>query len=97
MDEFGAYGQRLGDRFRLTEARSIVTRILKKAELAVTEIRGDASNEHGLSDPIPKEDAYPGVTERPRPASPQRHGRYEEERCCHRFEIADSRYRPRDR
>ncbi len=58
MDEFGAYGQRLGDRFRLTEARSIVTRILKKAELAVTEIRGDASNEHGLSEPIPKEDAY---------------------------------------
>ena len=55
MDEFGAYGQRLGDRFRLTEARSIVTRILKKAELAVTEIRSDASNEHGLSEPIPKE------------------------------------------
>ena len=35
------YGQRLGERLRVENAPAIVTRTLRKAEIAVTEIRCD--------------------------------------------------------
>jgi len=57
MSEVGAFGRRLGDRFHLDSAPSIVTRTLKKAELAVTEIRGDTT-QNAMSESIPREDAF---------------------------------------
>ncbi|SDR58453.1 hypothetical protein SAMN05519103_06125 [Rhizobiales bacterium GAS113] len=38
MPETGAYGQRFGDRFRLENVPSLVTRTQRKAELVVTEM-----------------------------------------------------------
>jgi AraC family transcriptional regulator len=52
-----AYGQRLGERFRVENAPAIVTRALRTADIAVTEIRCD-SPRPGMSDPIKQEDAF---------------------------------------
>jgi AraC family transcriptional regulator len=53
----GAYGQRLGERFRVENASAIVTRALRTADIAVTELRCD-NPRPGMSDPIPREDAF---------------------------------------
>jgi AraC family transcriptional regulator len=53
----GAYGQRLGERFRLENAPAVVTRALRTADIAVTEIRCD-NPRPGMSDPIQQEDAF---------------------------------------
>ena len=53
----GAYGQQLGDAFRLEHVPSFATRTLKKSELAVTQIRC-ATPDHGFTNQIPIEDAY---------------------------------------
>ena len=52
-----AYGQRLGERFRVENAPAIVIRALRTADIAVTEIRCD-SPRPGMSDPIKQEDAF---------------------------------------
>jgi AraC family transcriptional regulator len=52
-----AYGQRLGERFRVENAAAIVTRALRTADIAVTEIRCDGPRP-GMSDPIQREDAF---------------------------------------
>jgi AraC family transcriptional regulator len=52
-----AYGQRLGERFQVENAPVIVTRALRTADIAVTEIRCD-SPQPGMSDPIQPEDAF---------------------------------------
>src|SRR5207253_8937008 len=57
MTEVGAYGQRLGDRFRLESAPALITRTLRKTEIAVTQIRCDRPN-RGMTTSIPREDAY---------------------------------------
>jgi AraC family transcriptional regulator len=57
MAERGAYGQRLGSRFRLGHAPALVSRTLRKSEIAVTELRCD-SPDQGLTTSIPREDAY---------------------------------------
>lgn len=57
MRETGAYGNRLGSRFRLEDAPAIVTRTLRGSEIAVTEVRSERPD-YAISDPIPQEDAY---------------------------------------
>jgi AraC family transcriptional regulator len=52
-----AYGQRLGERLRVENAPAIVTRALRAADMAVTEIRCD-NPLPGMSDPIQQEDAF---------------------------------------
>ncbi|MEH2474561.1 AraC family transcriptional regulator [Nitrobacteraceae bacterium AZCC 2161] len=52
-----AYGQRLGERFRVENAPAIVTRALRTADMAVTEIRCDNPLPQ-ISGPIPHEDAF---------------------------------------
>jgi AraC family transcriptional regulator len=52
-----AYGQRLGERFRIENAPAIVTRALRPADIAVTEVRCD-SPLPGMSGSIPPEDAF---------------------------------------
>jgi AraC family transcriptional regulator len=52
-----AYGQRLGERLRVESARAIVTRVLRKADIAVTEIRCDDPSP-GMSGTIQREDAF---------------------------------------
>jgi AraC family transcriptional regulator len=52
-----AYGQRLGERFRLENAPAIVTRALRTADIAVTEIRCDNALPE-MSGPIQHEDAF---------------------------------------
>ncbi|KJC56416.1 hypothetical protein UP10_34695 [Bradyrhizobium sp. LTSPM299] len=52
-----AYGRRLGERFQVENAPAIVTRALRTAELAVTEIRCD-SPLHEMCGPIQQEDAF---------------------------------------
>ena len=51
------YGQRLADRLRAEQAHAIVTRILRTADMAVTETRCDDPTP-GLSHSIQREDAY---------------------------------------
>ena len=51
------YGQRLGERLRVENAPAIVTKALRKAEIAVTEIRCDDPLP-GMSGPIQREDAF---------------------------------------
>jgi AraC family transcriptional regulator len=51
------FGERLATRLRAEEARTIVTRILRTADMAVTETRCDDPIP-GLSQPIQREDAY---------------------------------------
>jgi AraC-like DNA-binding protein len=57
MAEDGAYGERLREIFGVNAAPAFVTRTLKKAQIAVTEIRCDMANT-GFSKPIPVEDAF---------------------------------------
>ena len=52
-----AYGQRLEERLRVEKAPAIVTRLLRKADMAVTEIRCDAPMP-GMSGSFKREDAY---------------------------------------
>ena len=56
MSEQGAYGQRLGSRFNQETTRTIVTRVLRKTEIAATELRGD--NPQTFMSEIPHEDAF---------------------------------------
>jgi len=51
------YGQRLADRLRAEQAHAIVTRVLRTADMAVTETRCD-DPVLGLSHSIQREDAY---------------------------------------
>ena len=53
-----AYGQRLGERMRVENAPAIVTRVLSKAEIAVTEVRCDDKPVPGMSSSIQREDAF---------------------------------------
>jgi hypothetical protein len=55
--ESEAYGTKFGDKFGLNEAPVLITRTLRNAEIAVTEIRSDQPR-MGLTDPIAHEDAY---------------------------------------
>jgi len=52
-----AYGQRLGEAVRVENAPAIVTRALRRADIAVTEIRYDNPLPQ-MSDPIQQEDAF---------------------------------------
>ena len=52
-----AYGQRLGERFRIENAPAIVTRALRPADIAVTEVRCD-NPLPAMSGSIPLEDAF---------------------------------------
>ena len=52
-----AYGRRLGEAVRVENAPAIVTRALRTADIAVTEIRYD-NPRPGMSDPIQQEDAF---------------------------------------
>jgi len=51
------YGQRLGERLRVDSAPAIVTRVLRNADIAVTEIRCDNPSP-AMSGSIPREDAF---------------------------------------
>ena len=53
----GAYGDRLGEAFRMQNAPTLITRALHKSTMAVTELRCDQRN-FGRTAPIPLEDAY---------------------------------------
>jgi AraC family transcriptional regulator len=55
--EQGAYGSRLGCAFRMSDAPSLITRVLMKSTFAVTELRCDQPD-FGKSAPLPCEDAY---------------------------------------
>ena len=57
MGSTNAYGKRFGENFGVEEAPSIITKVLRKAEVAVTEIRSD-NPRVGLTAAIPREDAY---------------------------------------
>jgi AraC family transcriptional regulator len=52
-----AYGQRLGERLRIENAPAIVTRALRTADIAVTEVRCDNPPSE-MSRPIQQEDAF---------------------------------------
>ena len=52
-----AYGQRLGERFRVKNAPAMVTRAFRKGEMAVTELRCDNPPSE-MSDSIRQEDAF---------------------------------------
>jgi AraC-like DNA-binding protein len=52
-----AYGQRLGERFRVENAPAIVTRAFRKGEMAVTELRCDNPPSE-MSDSLRQEDAF---------------------------------------
>lgn len=52
-----AYGEGLGERFGLDRPSYLVTRAIRRAETADTELRCDEADQ-GLTDPIPREDAY---------------------------------------
>ena len=52
-----AYGQRLGERFQVENAPAIVTRALRTADMAVTEIRCDSPPPE-MCGPIQQEDAF---------------------------------------
>src|SRR5882672_8792323 len=52
-----AYGQRLGEALRVENAPAIVTRALRTADMAVTEIRFDNPLLE-MTDPIQREDAF---------------------------------------
>lgn len=55
MGTQGVYGRNLGDRFQLETAPAIVTKTLKRSEVAVTHIR---CRKPSLTSSIPTEDAY---------------------------------------
>jgi AraC family transcriptional regulator len=52
-----AYGQRLGERFRVENAPAMVTRAFRNGEMAVTELRCDNPPSE-MSDSIRQEDAF---------------------------------------
>ena len=51
------HGEKLGEQLRARTASVIMTRVLRKATIAATEIRSDHPN-HGMSKSIPREDAF---------------------------------------
>lgn len=53
----GAYGDRLGNAFRLPRAPVLTTRVLQKSTIAVTELKCDGPG-FGKTNPIPGEDAW---------------------------------------
>ncbi len=53
----GAYGDHLAQHFRVETSTHLVTRGLRKAQLAVTRIRRDTPG-HGLSSPLPTQSAF---------------------------------------
>jgi AraC-like DNA-binding protein len=57
MTQAGVYGQRLGRGLHVKEAPVLITRSLRSAELAVTEVRNDAPAQE-FSGSLPAEDAY---------------------------------------
>ena len=57
MERQGSSGTRLGHAFRMPNAPTLVTRVLQKSTLAVTELRCDHPN-FGRTNPIPREEAY---------------------------------------
>lgn len=57
MAKSEGYGQRLAERLRAEQAQAIVTRVLRTADMAVTETRCD-DPVPGLSHSIQREDAY---------------------------------------
>jgi AraC family transcriptional regulator len=57
MTTSDGYGQRLGERLRVEDAPAIVTKTLRKAEIAVTEIRCDDPLP-GMSGSFQREDAF---------------------------------------
>jgi hypothetical protein len=57
MPERGAYGRRLGEHFGLEDAPVLISKTLRKAEIAVTQIYGNTSDPVATT-PIPAEDAY---------------------------------------
>ena len=57
MTASDAYGKRLGERLRVASAPVIVTRVLRKADIAVTEIRCD-NPLPGMTTPVQREDAF---------------------------------------
>ncbi|TYL90646.1 helix-turn-helix transcriptional regulator [Bradyrhizobium rifense] len=52
-----AFGQRLGERFRVENAPAIITRALRNADMAVTELRCDNPPSE-MSDSVRREDAF---------------------------------------
>jgi AraC family transcriptional regulator len=57
MIESGLYGHRLGQHFGLGNPPAFVTRSLKTAEIAVTQLKRDTSG-HVMTHPLPREEAY---------------------------------------
>lgn len=57
MQDSEAFGDKFGDKFGLETAPVLITRTLRSAEIAVTEIRSE-NPRIGLTDPIAREDAY---------------------------------------
>src|SRR5262245_51179285 len=57
MSQSGAYGKEFASRFGLDDAPAIVTRVLRKAEVAVTEVRSD-NPRIGMTDALHREDAF---------------------------------------
>ncbi|WP_425117142.1 hypothetical protein [Bradyrhizobium sp.] len=51
------YGEKLAERLQATSASVIMTRVLRKAVIAATEIQSDHPN-RGRSKSIPREDAF---------------------------------------
>jgi AraC family transcriptional regulator len=52
-----SYGERFGERLGVKHAPTILTRVLRKAEIAATEVRSD-NPEPAMSKSIPREDAF---------------------------------------
>jgi AraC family transcriptional regulator len=57
MNEQGAYGSRLADKFDLQNPPTMVADALRHGELAVTELRSEGTG-HTMTKPIPREDAF---------------------------------------
>jgi AraC family transcriptional regulator len=57
MTESGPYGRQMAQYFGLDTAPAFVTRILKQAEIAVTELKCDAPDQ-GMTKPAPCQDAF---------------------------------------
>jgi AraC-like DNA-binding protein len=57
VDKHGAFGSGLAEAFHLEHAPTLVTRTLRRARLAVTEVRCE-SEHFGMTSPIPRENAY---------------------------------------
>jgi AraC family transcriptional regulator len=57
MNEQGAYGSRLADKFDLQNPPTMVADALRHGELAVTELRSEGIG-HTMTKPIPREDAF---------------------------------------